>query len=103
MARLTANTMMTLTVIRGDAPRHNPPARNESLRGVYIQPYLVKGHREVYAVDSHGEQVAVRYVKKGQDTRPAEIALWGELDELDPAARTSDAPAATTSLQLLDQ
>lgn len=53
-------------------------------RGVYCQPYLVRGRREYYAVDSEGEQVASRMVPKGRDPKPWVADLWAELNEIDP-------------------
>ena len=57
-----------------------------ALRGVYAQPYLVKGRREFYAVDSRGEQVASRLVPDTEDPRDAISDLWFELNTSDPLA-----------------
>lgn len=53
-------------------------------RGVYEQPFLVKGCREFVAVSSLGELIAARLVKPGRSPARAEGELWEELDEHDP-------------------
>lgn len=57
-----------------------------ALRGVYAQPYLVRGRREFYAVASSGEQVASRLVGRFEDPSSAIAELWEELNEADPIA-----------------
>lgn len=53
-------------------------------RGVYEQPFLVRGLREFVAVDSRGWQVSARLVPPNKNSARAERELWEELDELDP-------------------
>lgn len=68
-------------------PRRTSPPQSAFVlveRGVYVQPFTVKGCYEIVAISSRGEQVAVRYVKEGRSTRTAESELWADLDELDP-------------------
>lgn len=70
--------------------RVTPPDGNEAAqlagRGVYRQPYLVRGKWEYVAISSRGEQVAVRWVRVGLDPAEAERDLWDELNEADPIA-----------------
>jgi hypothetical protein len=53
-------------------------------RGVYCQPYTIRGRREYFAVDSRGEHVAARLVREGRDPAQAIAELWDELNEFDP-------------------
>lgn len=62
-------------------------------RGVYCQPYLINGRREFFAVDSRGEQVAVRLVRNGQDAKSVIADLWDELNEADPVPIHHRAPS----------
>jgi hypothetical protein len=52
-------------------------------RGVYCQPYLIRGRREYFAVDSRGEHVASRLARDGREGRVI-AELWEELNEVDP-------------------
>lgn len=70
---------------RRDTPPEGPVRFPLAARGVYESQHSVKGHHEFYAVDSHGEQVAVRLVKRGASPKQAIAELWAELDEMDRA------------------
>jgi len=62
-------------------------------RGVYEQPFLVKGCREFVAVSSTGEMIAARLVRRGGSSARAERELWEDLDELDPVPSGQRRPA----------
>lgn len=55
-----------------------------ALRGVYAQPYTIRGRREFVAVAASGEHVASRLVGVHENPAPAIADLWAELNEADP-------------------
>jgi hypothetical protein len=55
-----------------------------ALRGVYAQPYTIRGRREFVAVAANGEHVASRLVGTNEDPAGAIADLWAELNEADP-------------------
>jgi hypothetical protein len=69
-----------------------------ALRGVYAQPYTIRGRREFVAVAASGEHVASRLVGQHEDPRDAIADLWAELNEADPILHHERPP----SLRLVD-
>lgn len=67
-------------------PSQSDELEHLAARGVYEQPFLVKGCREFVAVDSTGSMIAARLVKRGSASTRAERELWEELDLHDPIA-----------------
>lgn len=71
------------------------PMSDEHLadRGVYRQPFLVRGMWEWVAVDSRGEQVASGLIAKGRDPSSLISRLWRDLNEADPILPHQEQPS----------
>jgi len=69
-------------------------------RGVYIERFLVNGHRWVYSVDSRGEQMALRCPLE-DDVQATADELWEELDRLDPIPTRAPSRVSLPRLRLI--